>query len=153
MIKLNDLEKLMKKLNLPDFTTETVKSLMKKKDKENNIGRKLNFFGFTTIGVILFMAVYVYLIADGASNIGGSALGFILSDPVLLFLIAALFFLVFYINYYKRKFDKTEKDVDKIREDIIDRSPEFWNTPDLITKRYELFKFLKDKKDIDLFHK
>jgi hypothetical protein len=151
--KLSDLEELIKNLNLPDFTEHTVKSLIKKKDKETKIGKRLNFSGFSCIGIILFMAVYVYLITEGTSNIGRSALSFILSDPILLLIIAALFCTFFYINYYKHKFDKAENDVDKIREDIIDRSTEFWNTPDLMKKRYQLFKFLKDKKDIDLFHK
>lgn len=143
----------MKKLNLPDFTTETLKLLMKKKDKEIKMNEKLNFFGLASIGTILIMAVYVYWKTEGGTYIGESSLSFILSDPILLLIIAVLFFLLFTIFFYKRKFDKAENDVDKIREDLIDRQSEFWNTTELVAKRYQLLKFLKDKKDINLFHK
>lgn len=152
-MELKDLEELMKKLNLPDYTTETLKLLMKKKDKETKMNGMLNFFGLVSIGMILIMAGYVYWETEGGTNIGGSALSFILSDLILLLILAVLFFLFFTIFYYKRKFDKAEKDVDKIRDDLIDRQSEFWNTPELVAKRYQLLKFLKDKKDINLFHK
>lgn len=150
---MKDLEELMKKLNLSDFTTETIKLLMKKKTKEISMGRMLNFFGLMSIGMILFMTGYIYWKIEEGTNFGGSALSFILSDLVLLLIIVALFFLLSSIYYYKQKFDKAEKDVDKIREDLIDRHSEFWNTPELESKRYQLLKFLKEKKDINLFHK
>lgn len=150
---MKDVEELMNKLNLPDFTTETIKLLMKKKAKEISMGRKLNFFGVVSIGTIFFMAGYLYWKTEGGTNIGGSILSLILSDLILLLIIATLFYLLSTIFYYKRKFDKAEKDVDKIIEDLIDRSSEFWNTPELVSKRYQLLKFLKDKKDINLFHK
>lgn len=143
----------MEKLNLPDFTSETLKLLLKKKDKENKMDKKRNFFGLATIGIILLMTGYVYWKTAGATNTGGSALSFILGDPFLLLIITLLLILLFTIYYYKQKFDKAENDVDKIREDLIDRSSEFWNTPELVSKRYQLLKFLKEKKDINLFHK
>lgn len=137
---------------LPEMTQQPIRSLLKKKEKEAKMEKILIRYGIITIAVIVAFAVYIYMKLKTV-GIGNSALTFLMGDLIILIFIAALISLFFIVNYYKRKFEKAEKDVDKIREDMIDRTSDIWNTEALLNCRYPIFKLLKDVKDIDLFHK
>ncbi|OIJ15891.1 hypothetical protein BKP35_02565 [Anaerobacillus arseniciselenatis] len=150
---MKDLEQFLKTMNISEEIKATLMSLMKKKEKEKKAEKKLNKVGFTTIGVIILFTVYFYFKIKVSGGLGASALSFILSDIMILIFIVSLMFLIFYMFEVKRKFDKAEKDVDKIRDDLIDRSSIIWRSPEERKLRYEVYKYLKDKQDINLFHK
>ncbi|RXJ03906.1 DUF2663 family protein [Anaerobacillus alkaliphilus] len=150
---MKDFEEFLKQVNISDHSKTTLLFLMKKKEKENKMQRNLNIIGVTTIITILLFASYFYYKMKINGGLGTSALNFILNDSLLLFLMATLAFLLYSMFYFKKKFDKAEKDVDKIRDDILDRSMDYWKTKDELKERYKVFKYLKDKQDINLFHK
>lgn len=153
VISMKELETFLNQMNISDMAKTTLLLLMKKKEKENKMQKILNSIGAINIFVILVFAMYFYFKMKTSGGIGSSALTFILSDIFILVLIAVLSLLIYSMFYFKRKFDKAEKDVDKIREDIMERSYEYWRTTDELQERYKVFKYLKDKADINLFHK
>ncbi|MCT8138852.1 DUF2663 family protein [Anaerobacillus sp. CMMVII] len=150
---MKELEEFLKQINITDLSKATLLSLMKKKEKENKMQTTLNFIGGFTIFVILIFAGYFYYKMKVTGGLGSSALTFIVSDIIIVTLLGILAFLIYSMFHFKRKFDKAEKDVDKIREDIMDRSYEFWRTQEELQERYKVFKYLKDSQDINLFHK
>lgn len=150
---MKDLEQFLKQINISDLSKKTLLSLMKKKEKENKMQKKLNWVGGFTILVLVTLAAYLYYKMKMNGGVGNSALTFILSDTLILTFMAILSILIYSMFQFKRKFDKAEKDVDKIREDIMDRSYEFWKTKEELEERYKVFEYLKDKEDINLFHK
>jgi DMSO/TMAO reductase YedYZ heme-binding membrane subunit len=150
---VKDLEEFLKQIKISDLSKTTLLLLMKKKDKENKMQKALNFIGIITIVIIVVFTTYFYYKLRVNGGLGSSVLTFIVSDIVILGFLAVLSFLLYSMSYFKRKFDKAEKDVDKIREDIMDRSTEFWKTKEELQERYKVFAYLKDKEDINLFHK
>lgn len=150
---MKDLEQFLKQINISELSKKTLLSLMKKKEKENKMQKRLNWVGGVTIMVIVTLATYFYFKMKMNGGVGSSALTFILSDTLILTFMAILSMLIYSMFQFKRKFDKAEKDVDKIREDIMDRSYEFWRTKEELEERYKVFEYLKDKEDINLYHK
>lgn len=148
---MKEFEEFLKGMKISEHSKATLKLLMKKKEKENKYQSLLDWVGFSTLGVILVFGLYFYVASrDG---VGVTVLSFILNDVILLTILALLASLLYAMFYLKRKFDKAEKDVDKIRDDILDRSPDFWKTKEELQERYKIFKYLKEKQDINLFHK
>ncbi len=150
---MKNLETFLQQINISDMAKTTLLLLMKKKEKEKSIQKILDFNGTFNFVLIICLTIYFYFKLQFAGGLGSSALSFILSDNIILLFIFVLFFSIYSMVHFRRKFDKAEKDVDKIREDMMDRSNEFWKTPEELQERYKVFKYLKDKEDINLFHK
>lgn len=53
----------------------------------------------------------------------------------------------------QKKFEKAEKDFEELKEDVIDRSSDIWNSEVLEVKRIAQYHELKNKYDINLYHK
>ncbi len=153
VLNMKDFEEFLKQIKISDHSKTTLLYLMKKKEKENKMQRNLNIIGITSIIIILLFASYFYYKMKINGGLGSSVLSFILNDGLLLFFMALLALLLYSMFHFKKKFDKAEKDVDKIRDDILDRSTDFWKSKDELKERYKVYKYLKDKQDINLFHK
>ncbi|MFC5714181.1 DUF2663 family protein [Thalassorhabdus alkalitolerans] len=52
----------------------------------------------------------------------------------------------------KRKLVKAEEEFEKLREELIQRSEELWDTKERWETRHELFSCLQENYDINLFH-
>lgn len=68
------------------------------------------------------------------------------------------FFLVFsfglfgYMNVLKKKVDKLEDEFHALRCEIVDKSTDLWKKDEAWEKRHLVFKLMKEKYDINLYH-
>ncbi|WLR43764.1 DUF2663 family protein [Bacillus carboniphilus] len=53
--------------------------------------------------------------------------------------------------YYKKKEEKSEKEFHDLRCELIDKSTDLWNEPQLWSKRDEVYSFMKREFDINLY--
>lgn len=150
---MEDFQVYIKRMNISDVPANILDSLVKKKSKEVTYRNRLLKCGLLLICTCLLFVSYFFYKTNGTGHIGINPLSFVLSDKIFLLLLLFFSSLLCFLNYYKKKFDKAEKELDKLREEVIDRGSEIWDPLEDRNKHVNILKHLKDAYDINLFHK
>ncbi|UTR14603.1 YpbF family protein [Salipaludibacillus sp. LMS25] len=130
-----------------------IRAIIKAKNKEKAAEKKLIRVGFLVIFSLISLTVYVFKNWMHWFQVEGSIFQTIITDPYILFL-TILFIITFaWLQQVTLKFEKAEKDYDQLKEDMIDRAADIWSSPDDWKKRPDIFRELKEKHDINLYHK
>ncbi|MBB5172928.1 DUF2663 family protein [Texcoconibacillus texcoconensis] len=132
--------------------TIVVDELLKCKQKEKEAEKKVYRAGYCFFFVLAISLIYVtfLLLQTGTPN---SYLTLILGDQWLLLLLLMMSLSFYQVTMRKSKLDKAEKDFDELREDIIDRLSDIWDTEENWKEKHKLFQELKNDYDINLFYK
>nr|WP_246421507.1 DUF2663 family protein [Texcoconibacillus texcoconensis] len=126
--------------------------MLKCKQKEKEAEKKVYRAGYCFFFVLAISLIYVtfLLLQTGTPN---SYLTLILGDQWLLLLLLMMSLSFYQVTMRKSKLDKAEKDFDELREDIIDRLSDIWDTEENWKEKHKLFQELKNDYDINLFYK
>ncbi|MFA9556114.1 DUF2663 family protein [Evansella sp. AB-rgal1] len=130
-----------------------IEALIKAKVKVETAEKALMKTGLTFLSILILGIAYIVLRITSGEGVSGSYLTMLISDWIILAWIAMLFISFYFFEGKSKKFEKTEKDFDELKNDIIDRSSEIWNSNQLEVKRIAQFHELKNKYDINLYHK
>lgn len=129
-----------------------VNAIIKAKLKETKTEKKLFQAGLYVLGSVAGFFLYISSQWDLLIN-SSSMLTTIASDPIVLIFMSLLGISYVYLQNKKFKFEKAEKDYDKLKEDMIERASQIWSTPDEWKERSRVFDELKRTYDINLYHK
>jgi hypothetical protein len=135
-----------------DATKQMLKGVVKRKDKFDKIQRFHLSIVWITIGVLFlyFFYLYKFVIGPFAHSFDLMFSAFVDRSENLYMLIFAVG-LFGYMNLLKKKVDKAEKEFHAIRCEVIDKAKDLWKG-EAWDKRHIVFKIMKDKYDINLFH-
>ena len=150
---MDDFELYIKKMNISDVPASILDSLVKKKRKEELYRKRLINSGLLLVCSILLFVVYFLFKTNGTGEIGSNPITFLLGDKFFRILFCFFCSLLGVLNYNKKKFDKAEKELDKLREEFIDRGSEIWDPFEDRGKYVSILKDFKKMYDINLFHK
>ncbi|MBU9723989.1 MULTISPECIES: DUF2663 family protein [Bacillaceae] len=138
--------------NVKSYDTIVLDALIEAKMKEVKAEKDVTKWGYFFLSVLL--AGVVYLVVKLSTGVAvGSYLTFLLSDIFLLIWLGLLFIGFHFFTMKSKYFEKKEKDFDELKEDIIDRASDIWNSPELERKKLLQYQELKEKYDINLYHK
>ncbi|ADU30097.1 YpbF family protein [Evansella cellulosilytica] len=129
-----------------------IKALIEAKEKEEIAEKKMMKYGSLFLTVLLAGFIYIVIKLTTGEAIS-SYLSFILADPIILLWIVAVFVAFYFFDARSKKYEKAEKDFDALKEDVIDRSSDIWSSNDLEMKRIAQYHELKNKYNINLYHK
>lgn len=138
--------------DIDDYFDVIEKALIKAKTKEVKAEKQMIYSGIFVLALLFLGVMYIVFMLRSTGN-SNSYLTLIISDNIILLWIAALFVTFFYFDSKTKNFEKAEKDYEELVEDIIDRSSDIWNTEELQRKKSVQFRKLKEKYDINLYHK
>ncbi|WP_179298773.1 DUF2663 family protein [Evansella halocellulosilytica] len=133
------------------YHTVVEQALIKAKVKEQKAEKNLmnaGYMFFVLLFIVIAYGIYSFIYTKQVE----AYITHILSDQLLIFLLFLLAISFFYMKVKKDKLDKAEKDYEELLEDIIDRAPEIWPSS-YKSKHINRLHELKDKHDINLFHK
>lgn len=134
-----------------DYHEVIIEALIEAKQKEEKAEKAMMKWGLFFLVVLIGGIIYIALKLMSVEV--SSYLSLLLSDMVIVIWIAALFFCFYYFDQKSKKFEKAEKDFEELKEDVIDRSSDIWNSEALEVKRIAQYHELKNKYDINLYHK
>ncbi|UCZ54739.1 YpbF family protein [Bacillus shivajii] len=126
-------------------------ALIEAKQKEQKAEDRLTKAGYVFFSLLFAVILYGAYSIIYTKNVQ-AYLTHVLSDQILLFLILILSVSFYYMKTKKDKLDKAEKDYEELLEETIDRLSDIWPTSE---KEEVLVRFheMKDKHDVNLFHK
>ncbi|MCR6110621.1 DUF2663 family protein [Bacillus sp. A301a_S52] len=133
--------------------TFMINAIIKAKGKEKAAEKKLVRVGFLVILSLISLTVYVFKNWMQWFQAEGSIFQKIMTDPFILFFTILSIITFAWLQQVTAKFEKAEKDYDQLKEDMIDRAADIWSSPEAWKKRSEIFRELKEKHDINLYHK
>lgn len=135
-----------------DFHEVIIQALIDAKNKETKAEKNMIRSGLFFLSLLLAGIIYIAILLQTTGQ-PSSYLSLIMSNNYILFWIAALFVVFFYFDSKTKSFEKAEKDYEELIEDIIDRSADIWDSEQLQAKKANQFRELKEKYDINLYHK
>lgn len=150
---MEDFKGFIKKMNISEIPATILEGLINKKRKEETFRNRLLKCALSLLCTVILFIIYFIFKTSGTGNIGSNPLSFILEDKIFLMLFMLFFILLGRMTFLQKKFDKAEKEVDALREEIIDRSSEIWDTIEDWNQRVIIYKHLNETYDINLFHK
>ncbi|WP_078576899.1 DUF2663 family protein [Salipaludibacillus agaradhaerens] len=136
-----------------EIDTFMIKAIIKAKNKEKAAEKKLMRVGFLVILSLISLTVYAFKNWIQWFQAEGSIFQKIITDPFILFLTIVFIITFAWLQQVTVKFEKAEKDYDQLKEDMIDRAADIWSSPEAWKKRSDVFRELKEKHDINLYHK
>ncbi|PYZ98457.1 hypothetical protein CR205_07655 [Alteribacter lacisalsi] len=130
------------------YEAHIVNALIKAKQKEIIAAKVIQRAGCLHLIVlwitILYMAAGIFMRHHSSAYITA-----ILHDPVILILLACAILTFKYTDMKRKSLDKAERDLDRLRSEVIDRAGEIWSGEN----RDEIYaEMLKDYR-INLYHK
>lgn len=140
------------KVRVESIENYLVKAIIKAKLKETKTEKRLFRAGLYVLGSVAGFLFYLSTQWDSLIN-SSSMLTTIASDPIVLIFMSLLGISYVYLQNIKFKFEKAEKDYDKLKEDMVDRAHDIWSTPEEWKERSRVFDELKRTYDINLYHK
>ncbi|WP_026689450.1 DUF2663 family protein [Alteribacter aurantiacus] len=129
-----------------------VNALVKAKQKEKVAEKKVVRAGLICLCMIILTVLYVTL-AVFFTHHSSQYWSVMIHDPILLILIGVLVYTFAYLKKKKSAQEKADKDFKKLREDIIDRSMDVWQTQGVTNDRNVYYDYLLKNHNINLYHK
>ncbi len=131
---------------------EAVKTLVGNKESLDKVCKKAVLFRWILAVSAVFYAVYLALFMSYSPAGQDDLLSDILLGKANLMFLMALAVQYAMLLTYKMKEDMAKEDYENLRIEIISRSEEFWKNEEQWRERAEVFRYLKDVYDINLFH-
>ncbi|TMW73632.1 DUF2663 family protein [Alteribacter natronophilus] len=123
-------------------------ALVKAKEKEKRAYRLIQRAGWMHLAVlwaaVFYMAFGIFMQYHSSFYITA-----ILHDPVMIILIFLTVITFKYADMKKKQLDKAEKNTDRLRTEVIDRSSEIWAGEN----RERIYAEFLEKYNINLYHK
>ncbi|MDG5787637.1 DUF2663 family protein [Evansella sp. AB-P1] len=135
-----------------EYHEVVIEALIKAKEKEEKAEKALFRTGLFFLVILLCGVAYIFLKLSSGDSVS-SYLRLLISDGIILTWLVALFISFYFFEGRSKKYEKAEKDFEELKEDIIDRSSDIWNSNQLEVKRIAQYHELKNKYDINLYHK
>ncbi|RNA69108.1 DUF2663 family protein [Alteribacter keqinensis] len=129
-----------------------VKALVKAKRKEEKAEKTVIRAGILCL-CVLALAVFYMITAVFLSHHSSQYWTVMIHDPVMIILIAVLVYTFANLKNKKKSQDKAERDFDRLREDVIDRSSDIWQLQHSTADRETYYQHLMKEHNINLYHK
>ncbi|WP_377888758.1 DUF2663 family protein [Alkalihalobacillus sp. R86527] len=146
----------LKQWNLPqpqsDVTLVLLNELVERKLEEKQYKAKSQYYGY---------AFMLLLVASGSLmvyqlQVTTSVLWEVFSfskAPFIVILLMLTGFVYYLLRRVTKKLKKAEDELDSLRLEVIDRSEELWKNESQWEKRHDVFSYMKENYDINLFYK
>ncbi|WP_270179091.1 DUF2663 family protein [Alkalihalobacillus sp. CinArs1] len=146
----------LKQWNLPqpqsDVTLVLLSELVDRKREERQYKAKSEFYSYALMILLVVSGGFLVYQLQVSSSILWEA--FSLSKApfiVLMFLLNG--FVYYQLKRVTKKLNKAEDELDSLRLEVIDRSEELWKSEAQWEKRHDVFSYMKEEYDINLFYK
>ncbi|MDQ0257673.1 hypothetical protein J2S74_005135 [Evansella vedderi] len=137
---------------IKEYHEVIIEALIEAKQKEEKAEKTMMKWGLLFLGILAAGIIYIVLKLMSGESVS-SYLSLLLSDIIIVVWLAVLFFCFYYFDVKSKKYEKAEKDFEELKEDVIDRASDIWNSNQLEVKRISQYHELKNKYDINLYHK
>ncbi|WP_257347757.1 YpbF family protein [Pseudalkalibacillus decolorationis] len=146
-----------KQYMISGVTVEVIDQLIDRRKKEQKYEQTLLKWSLSLFVVIFFTFLYVYfyklrLVQQSFFSTKGM-FEFIIQDKLLLVMTVAGLTCLIQLFAYKKKHQKAENEYEELRKTTIERGEELWEKPVPWKHRHEVFDWLKNEHDINLYHK
>ncbi|MGN1401205.1 MAG: YpbF family protein [Bacillus sp. (in: firmicutes)] len=134
-------------------TKKMLQNVIKRKEKFDMLKRKHFWTTIVTLTTAFLLIIYIYyLYVKPYSYSFLELIDRFTSSGNSLFYSLLVFSLYGYMLILKRKMDKAEKEFHALRCEIVDRSKDLWKKEEAWKQRHLVFKEMKDRYDINLYH-
>lgn len=143
--------------NLDRWTDEATKQMLQSVINKKRKFDRLRFYHLLvmgiTIGIFLLYLFFLYtnIFLPNSHSFAAMFSAFV-NQPTNVYLLLFSFGLFGYMNLLKEKVDKLETEYHALRCEIIDKSKDLWRSDEAWEKRHIVFRLLKEKYDINLYH-
>lgn len=127
-----------------------VRELIERKKEEQKRERLVIVAGWITTAMFALMLFFLFSMTE--SNIGSEMVQFFRSGYGFLFVALCAGASVFLI-IEKKKRDEAEQEYTELRNEVVDRYEEIWNTEQLREYSYTLFEWLEREHGVNLYHR
>lgn len=134
-------------------TKKMLQNVIERKRKFDNLKKK--HFWTTIVALILgfLLVVYMYyFVVQPFSYSFFDMFSYFISKPTSFLYFTAVFGTYGYMLVLKNQADKAEKEFHALRCEIVDKSKDLWKQENAWKERHTIFKVMKEKYDINLFH-
>ncbi|WP_261129169.1 YpbF family protein [Bacillus sp. Marseille-Q3570] len=146
-----------KQYSVSEVTLEVVKNLIERRTKEKRFEQLVLKWSLSLFVMLFFSLIYIYfykLPAFGTMFLmNRNVIGYLSQDKLLLTLFIIGIFSIVQMIYYKKKHTKAENEYEELRIATIERGEELWEKPVPWKHRHEVFDWLKQEHDVNLYHK
>lgn len=132
---------------------EMLKNVVKNQDKYLSYKQKHMIAMICLYSISLIYLVYLYneVLKPNAYSFG-DIFHVLINDSISSFVLVSIFGIYATMDYFYKKREKAEKEFHALRCEIIDKGSDLWNTDCKWENRKFVFKMMKDKYDINLYH-
>lgn len=146
----------LKQWNLPrpqsDVTLVLLNELVERKMEEKEYKAKSQFYSYVFMLLLVGSGGLIVYQLQVSTSILWEV--FSLSKaPFIVVLIMLTGFVYYLLRRVTKKLKKAEDELDSLRLEVIDRSEELWKSESQWEKRHDVFTYMKDNYDINLFYK
>ncbi|QQK75984.1 DUF2663 family protein [Salicibibacter cibarius] len=127
-----------------------IRELIERKQEEKKRERLVTVAGWITTAMFALLLVLLFSMVE--SNVGASIMQFFLSAYGFV-LVAICAGASAFLIIEKKKSDKAEEEYTELRNEVVERYEEIWNTEQLREYSYALFEWLEREHDVNLYHR
>ncbi|GAE35892.1 DUF2663 family protein [Halalkalibacter akibai] len=136
----------------PEIVGIMLEELVARKNKVEKMEKAKMRWSLFAMGCAAIFFLFGYK-AFGNVGMSNNILNVLLGSPLILVLLLLLSIGFIQLNFFVKKTTKAEKEFDELREELISRSTELWETDDTWESREAVYSFMKREHDINLYHK
>ncbi|MCA0985822.1 DUF2663 family protein [Guptibacillus algicola] len=146
----------LKQWNLPqpqsDVTLVLLNELVERKMEEKQYKAKSQFYSYVFMLLLVGSGGLIVYQLQVSTSILWEVFSFSRA-PFIVILIMLTGFVYYLLRRVTKKLKKAEDELDSLRLEVIDRSEELWKNESQWEKRHDVFTYMKDNFDINLFYK
>ena len=146
----------LKEWNLPQpqskVTIVLLQELVERKNVEKQYKGKSQSYGYILAFLLVSIGCFFWYELENSTSFFVNELSF-RSVPMLLLLIISCIVTYFQLRKFTKKSKKAEDEFESLRLEILDRSDELFEGQQQWESRHQVFKYLKEEYDINLYYK
>jgi hypothetical protein len=138
----------------PKVVKVMLEELVNRKNKLEKMEKaKMQWSLFAMACTAIFLLLGYNALSSQQVGMNTNILTALFGQPIILFLLLLLSVGFVQLNFFVKKTTKAEKEFDELREEIISRSTELWESDVSWESREAVYSFMKKEHDINLYHK
>lgn len=138
----------------PEVVKVMLEELVTRKNKVEKMEKaKTRWSLFSMFSASIFCLFGYQAFQVQQTSLNSNILNALVGQPAVLLLMLLLSIGFIQLHFFGKKEKKAEKEYDELREEIIVRSPEFWETDVTWESREAVFSYMKNEHDINLYHR